>query len=411
MNKQLEEFNFFDPEVMKYPFEFYAKARAEAPIYQLPGTDIFFVTRYDDVKLVARKAKLYSSEFDRMMAPQEPNPDVMTVLETGYPGVATMLTRDAPAHNRYRALVNPAFSQKRVQSLEPHMAKIVNELMDSLPDSGEVDFMEKVAIPLPVWVIADALGVPREDLPKFKHWSDQSVARFSGVTTPEEDVQIARDIVEYQHYFAQKIEERRENPGDDVVSLLVHAEVDGELPLDVPEMLSIIQQILVAGNETTTATLAACMVHLIERPDVLERLQNDRSLITQFIEEVLRLETPSAGMWRIAMDDSEVNGVHIPKGSKLLIRWASGNRDETVFENPDDVDLDRANTMDHMAFGYGIHICLGHFLSRQELNIALGIILDRLKIWKLAKGHEDLVYVPNLLLRGLGELHLEIEKY
>lgn len=410
MNKQLEDFNFFDPEVMKFPFEFYEKARAEAPVYQLPGTDIYFITRYEDVKLVARKSKVFSSEFDTMMAPSEPNPEVEEVLKTGYPGVATMLTRDAPAHNRYRALVNPAFSHKRVQELRPHMEQIVNELIDALPESGPVDFMEKVAVPLPVWVIADALGVPREDLPKFKHWSDQAVARFSGVTTPEQDVQIAKDIVEYQHYFAAKIEERRENPGDDVVSALVHAEVDGELPLDVPEMLSIIQQILVAGNETTTATLAAGMVHLIERPDVLARLQEDPSLIGQFVEEVLRLETPSAGMWRIALEDAEVQGVKIPKGSKLLIRWASANRDDEKFDRPDDVDLDRENTMDHVAFGYGIHVCLGHFLSRQELNVAFGIILKKLKSWKLAKGHEQLVYVPNLLLRGLGELHLEIEK-
>ncbi len=409
MNKELEEFNFFDPEVMKFPFEFYEKARKEAPVYQLPGTDIFFVTRYEDVKMVARKAKLYSSEFDTMMAPQEPDPRIEEVLKEGYPGVATMLTRDAPAHNRYRALVNPAFSDKRVRDLKPHMERIVDELIADLPESGRVDFMHEFCVPLPVWVIADALGVPREDLPKFKHWSDQAVARFSGVTTPDEDVEIAKSIVEFQHYFAAKIDERRENPGDDVVSRLVHAEVEGELPLDTPEMLSIIQQILVAGNETTTATLAAGMVHLIQRPDVLAELREDRSKVTQFVEEILRLETPSAGMWRVALEDSEIQGVKIPKGSKLLIRWASANRDEERFEDPDEIDLKRENTMDHMAFGYGIHICLGHFLSRQELNVAFNKLLDALKSWKLADGHE-LTYVPNLLLRGLGELELEIEK-
>jgi cytochrome P450 len=411
MNKALEEFNFFDPEVMKCPFAFYEKAREEAPVYKMPGADVYFITQYADVKLVARKAKQFSSEFDRLIQPAAPDPRVAAEYAKGYPGVATMLTRDAPAHNRYRALVNPAFSEKRVRELKPHMEQIVRELMASLPSSGTVDFFAAVAVPLPVWVIADALGVPRDDLPKFKHWSDCSVARFSMVTTPEQDIYIAQQIVEYQRYFAARIEERRANPSDDVVSSLVHARIEGERPLDVPEMLSIIQQILVAGNETTTATLAAGMVHLIQRPDVLERLRADRSLIGQFIEETLRLESPSAGMWRITLEDAEVHGVNIPAGSKVMIRWDSANRDEQVFACPNDVDLDRANTMEHLAFGYGIHMCLGHVLARQELNTAFNIILDEMKSWKLAKGHEELVYVPNALLNGLGELHLEIEKF
>ncbi|MEN3950738.1 cytochrome P450 [Iodidimonas sp. SYSU 1G8] len=411
MNKALGEFNFFSPEVMKSPFEFYKKAREEAPVYKMPGAEVYFITQYADVKLVARKPKIFSSEFDRLMQPAAPDPRVAEVLAKGYPGVATMLTRDAPAHNRYRALVNPAFSEKRVRELRPHMEEIVHHLMAQLPQSGTVDFFDKVAVPLPVWVIADALGVSRDDLPKFKHWSDCAVARFSLVTTPEQDIYIAEQVVEFQHYFVERIEERRLNPADDVVSALVHARIEGERPLDIPEMLSIIQQILVAGNETTTATLAAGMVHLVRRPDVLERLRADRSLIGQFIEEILRLESPSAGMWRVTLEDTEVHGVQIPAGSKLLIRWDSANRDETVFEDAETLDLDRKNSMEHLAFGYGIHMCLGHVLARQELMVAFNIILDELKSWKLAEGHEELVYVPNALLHGLGELHLEIEKF
>ncbi|MDX1580766.1 MAG: cytochrome P450, partial [Alphaproteobacteria bacterium] len=143
----------------------------------------------------------------------------------------------------------------------------------------------------------------------------------------------------------------------------------------------------------------------------LEQLRENPDKISQFVEEILRLETPSAGMWRIAQEDTEIEGVKIPRGAKVMIRWASANRDEEKFDNPDEIDLERENTMDHIAFGYGIHLCLGHFLARQELNIAFTEILKKMKSWKLAKGHEDLVYVPNVLLRGLGELHLEIEKY
>lgn len=410
MNKPLDEFDFFDPEVVKDPFEFYDRLRDEAPVYQIPGTQIFLITQHADVKKVARRHKIFSSEFDRMMQSQKIPDEVSDILAQGYPSVNTMLTRDPPAHHRYRALVNPSFSQKRVETLLPQMEQIVSELLDNLPDSGPVDFRNEFCVRIPVWVIADALGVPREDLDKFRRWVDAAVSRISMMATPEKDIYNAKQQVEFQHYFAARIEERRDNPTDDVVSNLVHARIDGELPLDVPEMLSIIQQILVAGSEATTAMLAAGMVHLIQRPDILERLRDDPSLVPTFVEEILRLETPSAGMWRVVLEDTEIHGVAIPKGSQAMIRWAAGNRDAAVFDDANSVDLDRENISDHLAFGYGIHMCLGMFLARQELKVAFTQILKRLKGWKLAEGHEDLTYVPSVLLRGLGELHLEIVK-
>jgi cytochrome P450 len=409
MNKQLEDFNFFDPEVVKHPFEFYDKLRAEAPVYQIPGTEMYLITSYKDVKEVARKHKIFSSEMDGLMRGITPDPEIVEIMAEGYPPVATMLTRDAPAHNRYRAIVNPAFAESRVVKMREKMDGIVDELIAKLPDSGYVDFFHEFCVHLPVWVIADALGVPRSDLDKFKYWSDCSVSQISGMATKEESIRDAKAVVEFQHYFAEMIEHRRDNPSDDVVSILVNSEVDEE-PLDVPEMLSIIQQILVAGNETTTATLAGGMVHLIQRPDVLERLRAEPALIPAFVEEILRLETPSAGMWRFVLEDTEIGGVKMAKGAQAMIRWASGNRDETIFDNGAEIDLDRTNMDKHMAFGYGIHACLGVHLSRQELNVAFEQIIKKIASWKLAEGHEELVYVPSVLLRGLGELHLEIEK-
>jgi cytochrome P450 len=409
MNKQLEDFNFFDPEVMKHPFEFYDKLRGEAPVYQIPGTEMYLVTSYADVKEIARKHKIFSSEMNSLMQGMTPDPEIVAIMEEGYPPVATMLTRDAPAHNRYRAIVNPAFAQSRVERMCEKMSVIVTELLDGLPESGYVDFFHEFCVRLPVWVIADALGVPRSDLDKFKYWSDCSVSQISGMASKEDGIRDAKAVVEFQHYFADMIEHRRTNPGDDVVSILVNSEVEEE-PLDVPEMLSIIQQILVAGNETTTATLAGGMVHLIQRPDVLERLRNEPDLIPAFVEELLRLETPSAGMFRFVLEDTEIGGVKMAKGAQAMIRWASGNRDEGIFEDSDKIDLDRTNMDKHMAFGFGIHACLGVHLSRQELNVAFEQIIKRISSWKLAEDHQELQYVPSILLRGLGELHLEIEK-
>ena len=409
MIKQLGDYDFFDPEVVKHPFEFYEKLRAEAPVYQIPGTEMYLITSYKDVKEVARKHKIFSSEMDDLMQGVSPDPEIDEIMAGGYPSVATMLTRDAPAHNRYRAIVNPAFAQSRVEKMREKILVIVDELIEKLPQSGYVDFFHDFCVHLPVWVIADALGVPRADLDKFKYWSDCAVSQISGMASREERIRNAKSQVEFQHYFAKMIEHRRTNPSDDVVSILVNSKVE-EAPLDVPEMLSIIQQILVAGNETTTATLAGGMVHLIKRPDVLLRLRKEPELISAFVEEILRLETPSAGMWRFVLEDTEIGGIKVAKGARAMIRWASGNRDEEIFDHGDKIDLDRTNMDKHMAFGYGIHACLGVHLSRQELNVAFRRIIEKISSWKLAEDHQSLVYVPSVLLRGLGELHLEIEK-
>ncbi len=221
------------------------------------------------------------------------------------------------------------------------ITKIANDLIDAFIDAGRCELVETFCGPLPMIVIADQLGVPRDDLALFNKWSDAFVAQLSRMASPDEELEAAKLIVQYQHYFAKKLEERKLDRRDDIISDIVHARLEGERPLDTAESLSIIQQLLVAGNETTTSAIAEGILLLIKHPDQLTKLQADPGLIPNLVEEVLRLSTPTANMWRVCKADTEVNGTKIPAGSMIQIRYSSADRDETVFEHAEAFDVTR----------------------------------------------------------------------
>ena len=199
------------------------------------------------------------------------------------------------------------------------------------------------------------------------------------MASPDEELEAVKLIVEYQHYFAKKLEERKRDRKDDIISDIVHARLDGERPLDTAESLSIIQQLLVAGNETTTSAIAEGILLLIQHPDQLALLQNDPGLIPNLVEEVLRLSTPTANMWRVCKKDTEVNGTRIPAGSMIQIRYSSADRDERVFEHAEAFDVTRKNARQNVAFGYGVHMCIGASLARKEMEVAFRVLLEPLE--------------------------------
>jgi cytochrome P450 len=332
------------------------------------------------------------------------DPRLAAEMAKGYPPVDTMLTQDPPLHRRYRGLVNQAFTARRVATLEPDIARIANDLIDAFAGRGRAEFVTEFCGPLPLTVIADQLGVPRADLPLFNKWSDAFVAQLSRMASPDEEVEAVKLIVEFQHYFARKLEERRAERRDDILSDIVHARLEGERPLDTAESLSIIQQLLVAGNETTTSAIAEGVLLLIRHPEQHAKLRADRSLVPNLVEEVLRLSTPTANMWRVCTEDTEVHGVAIPKGSMVQIRFASGDRDDHVFAEPDAFDVTRANARANLAFGHGVHMCIGASLARKEMQVAFDVILDRLDDFALDCDPDALVYPANVLLRGLKAL-------
>ena len=413
MTKPLAEYNFFDPTVIEDPFEFYQVAREQAPVYLLPGTNppIYLVTSFDLISEALKDPYTYSNNFSAALQGRAAyDEDVKKVIAKGWPQVDTLLTNDPPSHTRFRKLVNTAFTPGKVNRLEDYVADFVNELIDGIIDRGECEFISDFAVKLPVTVIADQLGVPRSDMALFKTWSDAFVARLGGMASKEEELEAAQHIVDFQHYMIEKAAERRKDPKQDILSDLVHAQVDDERPLDEAELLSILQQLLVAGNETTTNTLAGGLLLLIQNPEQMARVRQDPALIRNMVEEILRLESPTSGMWRVVKKDGELGGVKIPAGSMLHLRYAAANRDETRFEDAESFDPGRKNAGIHLAFGRGTHMCVGAVLAKKEMTVAFTHLLRRLDNIRLAEGRNDLTHFPNVLLRGLKALHIEFDR-
>ena len=416
IDEDLEKVNIFDPELMACPHSFFKKLRDEAPVYQDPTTGIFQVSKHELICKVARDAKLFSNQFGviQRSGGQEYPQEASDIMEKdGFPPVDTMLTADPPRHTRYRSLVDKAFSPKRVSDMGPDIEEKINYIIDQFYDDGKCEVCTQISQQLPIRVIAEQLGVPLSDYESFSSWSDAFVQQLSGTSSPDEHVEIAKKLVQFQQYFAQKLKEKENNPTDDIISDLANLEIEDDegitRKLETSEQLSILQQLLVAGNATTAHTISEALHLLISNPDQMELVVNDHSLIPNMIEEATRLLTPTNNMWRIATEDTELDGVKIPKGSVLIIRYGSGNRDEDVFENPDKFDVTRKNARRHIAFGQGIHVCLGMNLARKEMYTAFPIILDRLKNMRFGEGN-DFVYSPNVLLRGLDKLHIEFDK-
>ena len=403
LSRPLAEISPMSPEALGCPHELNERLRREAPVHRCPHTGIFFVSDYDTVTRIARDYETFSNKF-ALADTAGIDPRILEIQAKGYPAVDTMLTQDPPLHRRYRGLVNQAFTARRVATLAPYIEKLCHELIDRFVQRGEAEFIEEFCEPLPMTVIADQLGVPLRDYELFKSWSDGFVAQLSRMASPDEEVEAAKLIVAFQHYFAERIEKRRGDPKDDIISDIVHAKFENERPLDIPEMLSIIQQLLVAGNETTTNAIAEGVLLWAKHPEQLAKLKANRELVPNLVEEVLRLSTPTANMWRVATKDTALNGVSIPAGSMVQIRFSSANRDEARFTEPQGFDVERPNARSNIAFGYGVHMCIGASLARKEMEVAFRVLLDRLDAFELACPEEELAYAPNALLRGLTKL-------
>lgn len=403
------EFDPLAPETVECPFPFYAAMRREVPVYAVPGAGFFIVSRFDDCLHVLKHPEIFSSNSGPGLR-REPTEEMLAIWRGGYMPVNTLLSNDPPDHARYRSLVSRAFSARRVAALEPSVRVIANELVDGLIDDGEVELISQFGVGLPLTVIADALGVPREDMPAFKRWSDDSVAPLGGMISYERELECLRSIVEFQRYFEAALNERRERPRDDILTDLLNARLDGLEPLNMAEMLSILQQLLVAGNETTTNMIGSAMLLLLRHPEQLAAVRDNPGLIPNLVEEALRLESPVQGLFRVAKQDTELGGTAIPAGARLIVMYGSANRDDGEFADAERFDVRRQNAREHLAFGQGIHFCLGAALARLEGIIAIETLLSRLKDIRLAEGKNDFTHTPNVILRGLKALHLEFER-
>jgi cytochrome P450 len=409
--------NLMDPQILQCPFPFYAAAREQAPVLKLamspiPGRDLYLVTSYELVSEVLADWKRFSNRFAELMAGlmAPDDAELAAIRSEGWDPVPTMLTEDPPQQRHYRALVTKAFSMSRVEGMGDYITQIADELIDKFEDKGACDFFADFAVPLPIFVIADQLGVAREDLPSFKYWTTASVATISGVLSREAMIESAKATVDMQKYFAKVIEERRKMPRNDVISDLANAKFNGERPLTMAEMQSILQQLLVAGNETTTNALAGGLVHILDQEGRAEYFNSRPDEIPRAVEEILRLEAPTKAMWRVVTQDTTLGGVNIAAGSALLLSFDAANRDEKKFADAEACQFARENAGSHFAFGFGTHACVGAMLSRKEMAIGYQRLFARLKNIRRVEARDELRYKPSLFHRGFEALHITFDK-
>ncbi len=418
----LTDFGLFDPVVQQSPHPYYAAMRADEPVFATDalGMRVWLVTTHDLVLEVLRDPATFSSRFGSVGMP--PAPELAARLRQlredhgAWQAVPTMLSADPPQQTRYRKLVSKAFTPKSIIDLEPAIRAITRRLIDSWIHDGGIELVEQFAVPLPVEVIARALAVPDDRLADFKRWSDDNIAPIGAALTVDERIAAEMGQIEMQHFFAEQLDRRRLDPGDDILSRLVTARIDkhdmaenpdlADEPLTMNEMQSILSQLMVAGNETTTKMLTEMMLLLGRHPERWRQVRSDSSLVKPIVEETLRLSAPTQGMWRITTRDVELGGVTIPAGHRIVIMFASANRDEAHFADPDSFDPDRANLTDHLAFGKGIHFCVGANLSRLEGKVALEELSTRIAEFRLADTN-TFEYNPSFMLRGLKRLDIE----
>jgi cytochrome P450 family 142 subfamily A polypeptide 1 len=295
-----------------------------------------------------------------------------------------MIAMDDPGHLLRRKLVNAGFTRKRVKDREPAIGALCDALIDGVCERGECDFVWDIAAPLPMAVIGDMLGVLPAEREMFLKWSDDMVS-FLSSTTAQEDFQVSMDaFAAYTEYMTRMIADRHEEPTDDLVSVLVHAEVDGEKLAD-HEIVTEVLLLLIGGDETTRHTLSGGTAQLLRHPDQHARLVNDVDLLPNAIEEMLRWTAPVKNMARTMTADTEFHGAQLKQGEKIILLFESANFDEQVFGDPENFRIDR-NPNNHMAFGFGTHFCLGNQLARLELSMMQTRLLRRLPDMELASG-------------------------
>jgi cytochrome P450 len=391
-------FDPMDPGFREDPYPSYARMRAESPVLRRPGLPFFTVSRYDDVLHVVRTPEVFSS------APLHMGPGGVP-LGRGATMTETIIGHDGQAHDRLRTLVNRAFAPRRIAALEPRIREITREAIDAFVTKGECDLIADLAVPLPVTVIAELLGVAPEHQADFKRWSDVFVEAGNPPMTPDRTRVTLACVDEFHDYFAEAVERRRLEPGDDLISVLVTAETE-EGCLSDEEVRAFCLILLVAGNETTTNLIGNAVLTLLEHPGELSKLRGAPARIPDAVEETLRFESPIQWLPRLASCDTRIAGIELPKGALVLPMYGSANRDEARFPHADRFDIDR-DTRGHLGFGFGTHFCLGAGLARLEGRVALEEILERLP--GLERTGAPLERAASVFIRGLAKLPLRFD--
>jgi cytochrome P450 len=415
----LEEINFLDFKLQNCPYHAYEMLRDEAPVWIDPITGFYVITRFEDIRKLLLDTKNFSNDMRGGQGGSREQLDSERALrmnalyeKKGWVPGATLAGRDDPNHKQMRAMFNEAFKPKKIAGMDSFVRDTAYKLMDVFVDDGQCDWIKQYAVPLPLIVIGQQMGVPEADIWKIKAWTDAWVQRLGMMQTEEEEQWSVEMEIEAQHYFQPIFERLRKEPDDTLLSDMVNRVIpEWERTLTDNELhAEMMADTFVGGSETTTNAIGYGMKLLIENPDVWQKLRsNPDKYLRTFCEEVVRLEGPVQGLFRMAANDIEMHGVLIPKGAMINVRYAAANRDEREFECPADLNLEREKPGRHIGFGSGIHHCLGAPLARRELFWAFQALIDRVDGMRFAAGENSFEVAPNFSLRAMQELRIEFD--
>jgi cytochrome P450 len=377
---------------------------------ELQGVHI--ITHYDDVMEVLRNPATYSSVFASVK--RSSRPSVQRVLDQAYPETEMLVTADDPAHKYHASIVKPYFVASRVRKLGDAISAIAENLCSQI-DSGEIEFISQYSAKLSCGTICAAMGIPISDeATELMFRGSAANATFFGATSealPEQEaLKIAEDYVEFQHYLASQIKERKANPSDDLISEIVASRpVDGFAPLTFEEMLSLVLLIISAGNETTGSLISSAMLRIARSEVVQDEIRNNAAYLDSFIEETMRIDSPVMLLYRTVVSDTELSGHPLRRGDVVAVAYGAANHDPAVFSCPKDFDVQRPNLRSHVGFGFGAHFCLGAQLARLEAKIGLRTFTEEFSSIRVADGDEP-IYSPIPITRTLEKLPLHLER-
>ncbi|WP_214102602.1 cytochrome P450 [Acrocarpospora catenulata] len=390
--------NPFGPEYLDDPYRVFKDARADARAYYSEDLGYWILTRYEDIRQVIRDTVNFSA--DAANTPLQPfgKPVLEELAKADFRPVRVLVDNDPPGHVRVRRQVNKAFNAQRVKLMEEPVRELTRRHIDRFAGQQEVEFVSALAWPLPALVLFHLFGMPDSYLEVVKNGSADRVILTTGRPDEQEALRAAKGLADFYALCRQLIDDRLENPRDDFPSDLIRAGEGQEEPLTTRELVQVMYSMLFAGHETTTGHLTHLVRRVLLEPGLWQRLREDRSLIPNVVEEVLRLEAPVINWRRRAKHDVEVGGVTIPADAKILLLLGSANHDEEFFEDADALQPERRNARHHLTFGFGEHLCLGAPLARLEGRVVLEELVDRFASPSLPE--QELEFTPSILFRS-----------
>jgi len=408
-----------DPIIQAQPRDFFWTMRQQDPVHYDEKLGMWLVSRYEDIVELLRDPDTFSDKagYEAQYASGHFD-EFKSILEKEGGGFfPDAIKSDPPYHTRIRGLLDNAFSAHRVKTLEPGITKVIVELIEKIADKaakGEVvDGVKEFAIPLTIAVICEQMGIDQYNGENISRWSMAVTAQIGRMQDREQMLENAREICELQNFIIEQMKDREANPKEDMISDLVHAELDNGEKLSFEEAVSLVRALIIAGNDTTATAIGNLMYILATMPDIAEQLYDnveDNRFMNRFVEELLRFAPPVRGLAKMTTRETELGGQKLPEGAHMLVLYASGNDDEARFECPRDFNLDRKNVMSHVAFGVGIHRCIGAQLARMEIKVAAKELIKRIKNIRLAEPDAEIHYQRSVAVHAIENLPLLMER-